>query len=266
MVSNKLKYGNDQDWGWNSRIGLRYLNEQRIGGQTFFNPETDKGSTSAYGQTVNINQPEIWTKTGYRLNDQHNFVLYASSFYQNQKSYFGTVKYDAEQTNFYGNLQYELDYKSNSLKTGLSFRHLNLDENVAFTDNTLQRSFAGKYLRNENIAGAFTENTMKFFDEKLTWIAGIRADHHNQFGFMFTPRTLLKYDITPNTAVRANIGTGWRTVNLFSENIGLLVSSRDIIFAENLNPEKATNFGVNITQKFNEDNISGFFKCRLLQD
>jgi len=261
MVSNKLKYGNDQDWGWNSRIGLRYLNEQRIGGQTFFNPETDKGSTSAYGQTVNINQPEIWTKTGYRLNDQHNFVLYASSFYQNQKSYFGTVKYDAEQTNFYGNLQYELDYKSNSLKTGLSFRHLNLDENVAFTDNTLQRSFAGKYLRNENIAGAFTENTMKFFDEKLTWIAGIRADHHNQFGFMFTPRTLLKYDITPNTAVRANIGTGWRTVNLFSENIGLLVSSRDIIFAENLNPEKATNFGVNITQKFNEDNISGFFSA-----
>ena len=104
---------------------------------------------------------------------------------------------------------------------------------------------------------------MQFFDEKLTWIAGVRADHHNQFGFQFTPRSLLKYDIAPRTIVRANIGTGWRTVNLFSENIGLLVSSRDIIFAEQLHPEKAVNFGVNLTQKFEtaDTNLSGYFSA-----
>ena len=261
MVSNKLKYGNDKDWGWNSRIGLRYMNEQRIGGQTFFNEDTDKGSTEVYGQTVNINQPEFWTKTGYRLNDQHNFVLFASSFYQNQESYFGTVRYGANQTNFYGNLQYEMNYGKNTLKTGFSFRHLNLDENIFFTDNSLQRTYAGNYLRQENIAGVFAENTMQFFAEKLTWIAGMRVDNHNQFGTRVTPRTLLKYDITPNTIVRANIGTGWRTVNLFSENIGLLVSSRDIVFAEQLNPETALNTGINFTQKFNADNVTGFFSA-----
>lgn len=261
MVSNKLKYGNDKDWGWNSRIGLRFVNEQRIGGQTFFNENTDKGSTEAYGQTVNINQPEVWTKTGYRLNDRHNFVLFASSFYQNQNSYFGTVKYDANQTNFYGNLQYELTYGKNSLKTGFSFRHLTLDENVAFTDNTLQRTYAGNYLRNENIAGAFAENTLKLFNDKLTWIAGVRADNHNQFGTIVTPRTLLKYDITPNTIIRANVGIGWRTVNLFSENINLLVSSRDIVFVEQLELEKALNTGVNFTQKFNAENLTGFFSA-----
>jgi len=261
MISNKLKYGNDADWGWNSRIGLRYVNEQRIGGQTFFNAETDKGSNEVYGQTVNINQPEVWTKTGFRLNDNNNFVFYASSFYQNQKSYFGTVKYDANQTNFYGNIQYELNYSNNSLKTGLSFRHLDLDEDIGFTNNPLQRTYAGNYFRNENITGVFAENTMKFYDDKLTWIAGLRADYHNQFGTIITPRTFLKYDITPNTILRANIGTGWRTVNLFSENIGLLVSSRDIIFAEQLEPEKALNTGVNFTQKFNTDNVSGFFSA-----
>jgi outer membrane receptor for ferrienterochelin and colicin len=261
MVSNKLKYGNDKDWGWNSRIGLRYVNEQRIGGQTFFNENTDKGSTEAYGQTVNFNQPEIWTKTGYRLNDRHNFVLFASSFYQNQNSYFGTVKYNANQTNFYGNLQYELTYGKNSLKTGFSFRHLTLDEDVAFTDNTLQRTYAGNYLRHENIAGVFAENTLKLFNDKLTWIAGVRADNHNQFGTIVTPRTLLKYDITPNTIIRANVGSGWRTVNLFSENINLLVSSRDIVFVEQLEPEKALNTGVNFTQKFNAENLTGFFSA-----
>ena len=261
MVSNKLKYGNDKDWGWNSRIGMRYLNEQRIGGQTIFNSDTDKGSTEVYGQTVNINQPEVWTKTGYRLNDQHNFVLFASGFHQNQESYFGTVKYDANQTNFYGNLQYELNYAKNSLKTGFSFRHLNLDENIAFTENSLNRTYSGNYLRQENIAGVFVENTLKLLKDKLTWIAGIRADNHNQFGTIVTPRTLLKYDITPNTIIRANIGTGWRTVNLFSENIGLLVSSRDIVFAEQLEPEKALNSGINFTQKFNGENVSGFFSA-----
>ena len=50
--------------------------------------------------------------------------------------------------------------------------------------------------------------------------------------------------------MRANVGTGWRTVNLFSENIGLLVSSRDIIIADDLAPEKATNYGINFTHKF----------------
>lgn len=261
MISNKLKYGNNIDWGWSSQIGLRFVNEQRIGGQTNFDEKTDKGSTDVYGQTVNINQPEIWTKTGYRFNNQHNFVLYASSFYQNQKSYFGTVKYNANQTNFYGNLQYELNYGNNSLKTGFSFRHLNLGENIMFTDNSLQRSYADNYLRNENIAGVFAENTLKLLDEKLTWITGVRVDNHNQFGTKITPRTLLKYDITPNTIIRANIGTGWRTVNFFSENIGLLVSSRDIIFKEPLKPEKALNMGINFTQKFNAKNVTGFFSA-----
>lgn len=263
MLFSKWKYGNDQAWGWNSRIGLRFFNEQRIGGQTFFDAESDKGSTTAYGQTVNINQPEIFTKTGYRFNDIHNIVLFASGFHQDLNSFFGTLDYNAQQTYFYGNIQYELNYSKYVLKTGISFRYLNLNEDIGFTDTLLQRSYAGNYIRLENIPGIFAENTMHFLDDKLTWIAGIRADHHNQFGLMVTPRTLVKYNITPKTTVRANIGTGWRTVSLFSENINLLASSRDIIFAEQLKPEEAVNYGINLTRNFaaDENNLSGYFSA-----
>lgn len=263
MISNKWKYGNENNTGWSSQIGVRFFNEQRIGGQTSFNPENDKGSTSVYGQSVNINQPEFWTKTSYRINEKHNVVLFASAFHQQQNSFFGTVKYNAQQTNFYGNLQYELTYAKHELKTGISYRHLKLNEDVAFTESLLARTYAGNYQRLENIPGLFAENTVRFFQNKLTWIAGVRGDNHNQFGFHFTPRTLLKYDITPKTIVRANLGTGWRTVNLFSENIGLLVSSRDIIFSEQLQPEKAVNFGFNLTQKFEtkNNNLSGYFSA-----
>ncbi len=260
MISNKWKYGNENDIGINSRIGIRFYNEQRIGGQTFFNPENDKGSTSIYGQTVNINQPELWTKTAYRINSKHNIVLFASAFHQQQNSYFGTVKYNALQSNFYGNIQHELNYKNHNLKTGISYRYLNIDEDIRFTDTFINRTYSGKHIRLENIPGFFTENTLHFFESKLVWITGFRADYHNQFGFQYTPRTLIKYDIAPKIILRANAGTGWRTVNLFSENIGLLISSRDIVFAEQLLPEKAVNYGINFTQKFesSENNLSGY--------
>lgn len=262
-ISNKWKYGNEKEWGWHSRIGLRYLHEQRIGGQRSFDPVTDKGSTRAYGQSVALQQPEIWTKTGYRLNDRHHFVLFTSAFHQEQRSYFGTVQYDARQTNFYANIQYEFNYATHDLKSGASFRRLQLDEDIAFTGPAIGRSYAGNYLRREKIPGFFAENTLRLFNGRVTWIAGLRADHLSGEGFRLTPRTLIKYDIAPKTIVRANIGTGWRTVNLFSENIGLLVSSRDIRFAEPLQPESAVNMGINLTQKFGaaERQLSGYFSA-----
>jgi outer membrane receptor for ferrienterochelin and colicins len=263
LISNKWKYGNENAWGLHSRIGIRYLQEKRIGGQIPFEPTKDKGSNKVYGQFVNLNQPEIWTKTGYRFNDQHSITGFVSAFQQQQESFFGTVKYDARQNNFYANLQYELRYGNNDLKTGISFRHLTLRENVKFTDTLPIRTYQGNYHRTENIPGIFAENTLRMFNDRLTWIAGIRADQHNQFGMYVTPRTLIKYDATPRLILRANIGTGWRTVNLFSENIGLLVSSRNILFTEALQPERALNMGINLTHKFEskDKNITGYISA-----
>lgn len=263
LISNKWKYGNENAWGFHSRIGIRYLQEKRIGGQIPFEPTKDKGSNKVYGQFVNLNQPEIWTKTGYRFNDQHSITGFVSAFQQQQESFFGTVKYDARQNNFYANLQYELRYGNNDLKTGISFRHLTLRENVNFTDTLPIRTYQGNYHRTENIPGIFAENTLRMFNDRLTWIAGIRADQHNQFGMYVTPRTLIKYDVTPRLILRANIGTGWRTVNLFSENIGLLVSSRNILFTEALQPERALNMGFNLTHKFEskDKNITGYISA-----
>ena len=263
MLSNKWKYGTENGLGWYSSIGFRFLNEKRVGGQVQFSPLEDRGSTSVYGQVVGLNQPEVWTKTAYRLNDVHRFVAFASSFYQQQNSYFGTVQYDAKQTNLYINLQHEYSYKNNDVKYGVSHRLLSLDETIHFSDTSLKRTYNGSFNKAEKIAGLFAENTMKFLDNTMTWIAGVRLDHHNQFGLQWTPRTLLKYDIRPKSILRLNVGTGWRTINLFSENINLLVSSRNIVITEELKPEKALNYGINFTQKFEteDENWSGYISC-----
>jgi outer membrane receptor for ferrienterochelin and colicins len=259
MVMNKWKIGREKDWGWSSEIALRFLNEKRIGGQTFFEPGKHSGSSSVYGNMVSVNQPEMWAKTSYRFNDLHRVTLYTSGFHQEQRSYFGSLSYKAKQTNAFVNLQYELTKTTtHSLKTGISFKSIDLVESIAFTDNLINRNYDGNYDRNEKIVGVFAENTISLLKDKLTWIAGIRADNHNKFGWQVTPRTLLKYDPNAKLTIRANIGSGWRTVNLFSENISLLASSRDIVFLEMLRPEKAVNMGVNITQKFDRKNISGY--------
>jgi outer membrane receptor for ferrienterochelin and colicin len=259
MVSNRWKKGDENVWGWSTQIGLRYLSEKRIGGQETFNYNYDKGTTNAYGQAVNIQQPEAWIKVAYRMNDVHRFAVYASGFHQNQQSYFGITNYKARQTNGYANLQYEFSYAGkNVLKTGMSYRFLDLAEDIMFSYNSLGRTYAGNYNKTEKIPGVFAENTLNIFDDKLTWILGIRADHHNKFGWEITPRTLLKYQIAENTTLRASIGKGWRTANIFSENIGLLASSRDIIFTEALKPEKAVNFGFNATQKYRGTNVEGY--------
>ena len=259
MIMNKWKVGKENDWGWSSEIAVRFLNENRVGGQIFFDPGQHKGSSTIYGNTVKLNQPEMWAKTNYRFNDVHRLTLYTSGFHQGQQSFFGSLSYKARQTNAFVNLQHEFKYTPNhTLKSGISFKHLDINEDIIFTDNLIGRNYDGNYNRNENIVGVFTENTMNFFKGKLTWIVGVRADHHNSFGWNITPRTLLKYDPTTKLTIRANIGTGWRTVNFFSENIGLLASSRDIVFQDALMPEKALNMGINITQKFENGNVSGY--------
>lgn len=250
-LANKWQYRDANEWGWHAKIGLRYIDEQRIGGQTFFDADKDKGTTNAYGQVVDFGQAEVYSKFGYRMDDYNHFVAYISAFRQEQDSYYGTTHYQAEQNSLYSNLQYERNWQEqHSFKTGVSFRYFNLDENIDFGQDSLGRTYAGDYLRDEQILGLFAENTFNFYDNKLTLITGFRADHHNDFGWQATPRALLKANVSDNITARISAGTGWRTVNVFSENINILASSRDLILEETLKPEKALNYGANITHKY----------------
>lgn len=266
MIYNRWQYGNEQEKGLYTHIGLRFLNEERVGGQESFNPETDKGSNKVYGQTVNYNQPEIYTKTGYRFNDNHAVGLMISAFHQDQKSYFGTLYYKARQATFYANLQHEIVWKGQHLlKYGASFRYQNIEEDISFTDNVLARTYDGHYTTKQVVPGVFAENSFHWFDDKLVWMLGARVDNHQQYGTYFTPRTLLKYNLRPNHTLRGSIGTGWRQVNLFSENINLLASSRDVVFQEDLQPEKAVNWGINYTWQYKMENISGTISADFYQ-
>lgn len=256
---NKTSFGNENAKGFYAHLSGRLLWEQRVGGQMNFLINRDLGSETVYGQKVQYQQGDVQLKTGYRFNSKQRIAFTGNTFQQNQNSWFGTVSYLAKQKTDYSTLQYELDWNgSHELKTGLSYRQHQLNETILFSDTNLRRTYNGNYLRLEKIPGVYLENTFKWRGDLLSLITGIRADHHNEFGWKITPRTMVKYDLSENATIRASVGTGWRTVNLFTENIGLLVSSRNIVFVEPLKPEQSINWGINFLQNLKKKNVSGF--------
>ena len=62
---NKWTHGTKNKIGLYSIVTLRYLNEQRIGGQTNYT-EINQGSNTIYGQTINFSQPELHFKSTYK--------------------------------------------------------------------------------------------------------------------------------------------------------------------------------------------------------
>jgi len=256
-VWTRTKYKEEDKFGWSTRIGGRLMKEERLGGQVDFNPELHTGGNEYYGQVVDIEQGDFIAKTAYRFSEDARIVLFNSITAQNQKSWYGQTSYKAEQTYFYNNLQHELIWadSQNLLKSGLSYRHFDLRENINLSANGLGELDLNKQ---ERVWGVFAENEANFFKNRLTLLLGVRVDQHNQFGLKTTPRALLRYQSKKGPTYRLNAGKGWRTVNLFSENLRMLVSSRQFDIANDLEPEEAWNFGLSITQKFRKLMASGY--------
>jgi len=112
--------------------------------------------------------------------------------------------------------------------------------------------------RREKVAGIFTEYTYaptvtpetNGFVDKVGLVLGARMDHHNLFGWLFTPRANLKYNFSDDRVMRLSAGRGYRTANVIAENTQVLATNRIIEIADNLDIESAWNFGFNFTQNF----------------
>lgn len=107
----------------------------------------------------------------------------------------------------------------------------------------------GNFNRKENVVGAFSEFSWNE-EEKFQMILGMRYDHHNYFGSLFTPRIHFRYSINENIHVKLMAGKGRRVVNPILDNPGVLASNRIVHVTSNnaaypngLPMESATNLG-----------------------
>ncbi|MDQ3194149.1 MAG: TonB-dependent receptor, partial [Bacteroidota bacterium] len=253
---NKWKLKNENNKS-EMNIAGRYWNEERTGGQKNYDKNKNQGSNSIYGQTAKINSVEGYFRYGKEFSDERNIKMYSGANYYDQKSFIGITKYDAKQTSFSASGFYEFEISDRDfMKTGLSYKYLNIDENISFNDTTT-KTYAGDYLKMESIPGIFAENSLSFLDDKASLMTGLRLDYHNKYNLVVTPRALLRYQPADEIVFRVSAGTGFRTINLFSENPSILSSSRNVIIAETLDPEKTFNFGADILYYFNIGKAGG---------
>src|SRR5690606_26030881 len=80
-------------------------------------------------------------------------------------------------------------------------------------------------------------------------LLGLRYDYNNDHGNILTPRFAYKWKINEDNIFRVNAGTGFRVVNLFTEDHAALTGARTVEIVEALQPEKSYNGNLNFLKR-----------------
>ncbi|WP_299674009.1 TonB-dependent receptor domain-containing protein [uncultured Tenacibaculum sp.] len=247
-VMNRWQYV-DNETGWVSFLNFRYLNDRKQTGELNFDPDVDKKTTNAWGSEIKTSRFDFSGKLGYVFPELPFQSMGLQLAYSNhdQESYFGLRDYNIQHQSVYSNFIFNsiIGDTRNKFKTGLSFTYDDYKELVEATN----------FNRDENSVGVFFEYA---YDnaENFSLTAGLRVDFHNLLGTFLTPRLHLRYVPWRKGVLRASVGRGKRSPNVFAENQQLFASSRQININSTegniygLNPEIAWNYGVSFLQGF----------------
>jgi outer membrane cobalamin receptor len=223
---------------WHVQFGAKVLDEERISGQMDYDPgNRQEEQPGVYGIRIDTRRYEAFAKIGrvFEQRRETSFGFINSFSYHDQQNLFGLNEYAGDQVSWHTNFIFStyirtLDHRINA---GWSLNYDDYDE--MFNDSA--------FLSRETVPGLFAEYTFTI-PEKLTVLAGMRWDHHSEFGVFFTPRLHIKYHPDEHTTLRLSAGKGTRTAHILPENMAILVSSRTVVIRESLDQEIAWNFGI----------------------
>lgn len=239
-VFDKLAFARKQERI--ATIAARYFYEDRWGGEIQWNKEF-RGTDSVYGESIYTNR---WELIGnYQLPLGEKIFLSISGTSHQQNSYYGKIAYRGDQKILFGQLLWDKSFlpEHNSL-IGLAGRYNYYDDNsVATYDITLKENNPDQYF----IPGIFVQDEWKINSAHLL-LTGLRYDHHPAHGSIWTPRIAYKWTLKNQQVFRLNAGTGFRVVNLFTEEHAALTGARVVEVREQLKPEKSYNVNLNYNQ------------------
>jgi len=239
-------------WNWDvsknfkTQFGVKFIDEQRIGGQKGYKTNLSNDINNAYRIHIDTRRYEAFAKIGYLFpnDDDKSIALITNYSSHRQNSFYGLRTYDADQKYFYANLLFQsyIGNLKHKYTVGLSYVYDDFKDYLSVDDLGTKRT--------EKIAGTYVEYTW-LPNDKITLQTGLRYDDHNIFGAFVTPRVHFRYQFAPKSTIRLAGGSGRRTSNPIAENSFLLASSRSFDIQDNLKQEKAKNFGLSLTQYFN---------------
>ena len=215
---------------------LKYLNENRTGGVSAYSDEL-RGSSEIYGESIYTRRAELLTEFRPAGLDERLRIQSALT-YHSQDSYYGDQHYDAIQNIAFGQATWNQSLSGKfRILLGTTLRYETYDDNTPATSAGADQRF---------IPGLFTQSEFETGD--LTVLGGLRIDHHSEHGFVPAPRLSAKYSPGSLTTFRISGGTGFRVVNVFTEDHAALTGSREVVFNEDLDPERSRSITANLEQ------------------
>ena len=215
-------------------VAFRYFYEDRWGGEMNWN-SSYRGGDEVYGESIYTSRVELFGK--YDVSE--NLFIQYSLNNHDQNSVYGTTSYNALQTIGFVQGVYSKTLKNHNLLFGATFRYTSYDDN---TPATAEKEIT-------SLPGVFIQDEWKLSDSQ-TLLSGMRYDKNSIYGDIWTPRLNYKWASPDESSIlRVGFGTGYRVVNVFTEDHAALTGARDVVFTEDILPEKSWNVNVNWNQK-----------------
>jgi len=220
----------------------RYLYEDRWGGEMQWNSRF-RGGDQVYGESIYTSRYEILGK--YQLPLDEKMSLQFSMVGHDQNSVYGTSVFLANQKIAFGQYLWDKELKNHSLLFGAGARFTWYNDNTPATATSSQTA----------IYSGFIQDDIRL-SKQTGLLLGARYDYHQAHGSIVTPRLALKWKPTATDILRLNLGTGFRVVNLFTEDHQALSGARKVVLKGNLDPETSYTANLNYLKKF-DTNTAG---------
>jgi outer membrane receptor for ferrienterochelin and colicins len=217
-------------------VAVRLFGEDRFGGVRGWTP-ADRLSDRIYGEEIRTRRGEATVQ--WRLPARADLRLAAGTALHDQRSAYGTTPYAAQQLDAFAQLT--LASRAGALGELLAGTALRMQR---YDDGT-PATAAGADVR--PIPGVFGQLETELAP-RLRSVVGLRADHHDAHGVVLAPRLALRWETRAGTVLRVNAATGFRPVNVFTEDHAALSGSRRVIFAETLRPERSQTLTAGLAQ------------------
>ncbi len=225
-----------------ANVAVRYVYEDRWGGDMRWN-KSFRGGDSLYAESIYTSRLELIGN--YQLPVKEKLLFSYSFNTHQQRSVYGTTRYNASQQVAFGQLSWDKTLGAHDLLAGAVFRYTYYDDNTPATNDSVNnRNKADR----TPLPGFLLQDEITLAS-KQKLLLGLRWDHHPVHGNIFTPRAAWKYSITPNDILRLNAGTGFRVVNLFTEDHAALTGARTVVIDGELKPERSYNVNLNYVKK-----------------
>ena len=235
-----------QKWNFNRKsnklfsMAGRFFYEDRWGGEMQWEKKY-RGGNEVYGESIYTKR---WELLGaYELPVAEKILFSFSYTDHDQNSVYGDIPYLAKQRIGFGQLTLDKKINHHDILLGTALRYQFYDDN---TTATIHEDINW-------IPSFFVQNEIQL-TEKHKLLLGARYDYNSNHGSIFTPRLAYKWKINDSNILRFNAGTGFRIVNLFTEEHAALTGSRDVIVLEELKPERSYNANLNHLKKFYSKN------------